>query len=389
VQLKDFKINLIDKFSPIPRYVQLIQRVKEMIVNTPVAVGERLPPNNQLAKFFRVDPMTMHKALSCLKQEEIVTMERGSGTFVKAISSDSHFSKENIRQPKGTLLVLLSSNSLDSNRNPYNWFVFSDPLQGIISACGDNGYSYHLLFVTRSKSLNLTSILEKENLNKFSGIIFLHTHYLPTLSFKTISIPWTEIPAGTPKKNRNNFVCIDQASGIKEALGYLLKLGHRRIGHIASVSDDGDFPRLTVFHQFIKKNRLPFDKELEVLAEIGSETDGYNAMLKLLELNSPPTAIFSDTDIRAFGAINAIRAKGLCVPEDISVIGFDDIAEAADFSPSLTTIQYPRVEQGYRSATRLIESIEDGKPNLKPEFLSTKLIIRRSCSPLLDKNERR
>ena len=104
-------------------------------------------------------------------------------------------------------------------------------------------------------------------------------------------------------------------------------------------------------------------------------------MLKLMELEKPPTAVFSACDIMAFGAIKAIQEKGKRVPEDISVIGFDDISLSRYMTPSLTTIKQPAVEKGATAARLLIDSLIDGKePDVK--ILDIELKIRNSTGPV-------
>ena len=108
---------------------------------------------------------------------------------------------------------------------------------------------------------------------------------------------------------------------------------------------------------------------------------GYAGASVLLERSHPPTAIFASNDVSAFGAMEAIRVHGLRIPEDVSVVGFDDIPQAAHVHPPLTTVRQPLEGMG-RTATRmLLEYIQDPQRPVERVELPTGLVIRQSCCP--------
>jgi LacI family transcriptional regulator len=110
---------------------------------------------------------------------------------------------------------------------------------------------------------------------------------------------------------------------------------------------------------------------------------GYRAMQTLLAVKPRPTAVFVASDVVAFGAMAAIRDHHLSIPEDISVVGFDDVPMAPYMAPALTTVHLPASEQGRRGGEMLIDLIE-GKPLSEQQlFLPAGLVVRESCGAIL------
>jgi len=105
----------------------------------------------------------------------------------------------------------------------------------------------------------------------------------------------------------------------------------------------------------------------------------YDAMRKLLALKNPPTAVFVDTDIKAVGAIKAAKDAGLRVPEDISIAGFDDMPEAANLDPSLTSVKVPYYKMG-KAAVKIFKESSGKNDKIESVALPSELVIRQSCA---------
>jgi LacI family transcriptional regulator len=108
---------------------------------------------------------------------------------------------------------------------------------------------------------------------------------------------------------------------------------------------------------------------------------GHKAMEQLLSLKNPPTAVFCSNDDMAVGAINAVFAKGLNVPNDISIIGFDDIASARYTNPSLTTVKKHIEKISKLGAEKILEVVEGNEHSGEKIFVETELIVRKSALP--------
>jgi LacI family transcriptional regulator len=149
----------------------------------------------------------------------------------------------------------------------------------------------------------------------------------------------------------------DSVQGVRLAIEHLVDLGHRRIGLIAGPSQ----PRKPHTHRDtymreIKSHRLHLDTSLIIETDL-TTIGGYNAMQKLLALRQRPTAIFAINDVLALGALRAAQSAGVRVPEQLSLIGMDDIFAAETTSPPLTTIAKPRYDIGTMAARFLLERI--------------------------------
>jgi len=136
-------------------------------------------------------------------------------------------------------------------------------------------------------------------------------------------------------------VCTDNLHGGRLATDYLLDLGHSRIGYIAAERGRRtNLDRLEAYKKALQGRGIAFDPALVVLGD-GYARGGKEAMSRLLALPSPPTAVFCYNDLTAIGAALAVREAGLQVPDDISLVGFDDIELAPYFHPPLTTVRQP------------------------------------------------
>jgi DNA-binding LacI/PurR family transcriptional regulator len=175
-----------------------------------------------------------------------------------------------------------------------------------------------------------------------------------------------------------NYVDADNKGGAYQAVSYLVNLGHKRIGYLGG-SFDFVFnqERFEGYLQVLKEHNLEYGKEL-TMESINTEESGYEAMRTLLESSLIPTAVFAANDLDAIGAMKAVRKKGLRIPEDIAVIGFDDIQLASHIEPPLTTIRQPIYEMGITAVSLLVQLIEGKKKEPLKVELSTQLIIRGS-----------
>jgi LacI family transcriptional regulator len=170
--------------------------------------------------------------------------------------------------------------------------------------------------------------------------------------------------------------------GAYDATRYLIELGHRRIGYIiGSPEMPCSLDRLAGYRAALADAGIPEDPNLIYQGDF-FRTPGYAASQHFLSLDDPPTAIFAANDLAAFGVMDGILQRGLHVPEDISLIGFDDIWEAGHVHPGLTTVRQPLEEMGRTAARLLLERLNN--PDLPGERVEmpTELVIRESCAPV-------
>lgn len=181
-------------------------------------------------------------------------------------------------------------------------------------------------------------------------------------------------------------VTADHEKGGYEATKYLVSTGHKRIGFIgASITNGKGLRRFQGYLNAMRDHRLPVEEDLIVGPDsisgpgYSTQNDGYQGMKRLLSLRKPPTAVFARNDFTAIGAMCALHDAGLTVPDDVSIVGFDNVPLATYTSPPLTTVDQPTVEQGRQAASLLLERIEGSKLRERKEInLSCHLIIRQS-----------
>ena len=174
----------------------------------------------------------------------------------------------------------------------------------------------------------------------------------------------------------------DNKRGGYLAAEHLLKLGHQKIGYIDRYVDHShSLDRKKGFIKALKDNGLEMPKDFIVRGEDFNYRDGRNAMRRLLDQKDRPTAVFAINDVIAIGAIRAIFDSGLRVPEDISIIGYDDIDICDHCMPRLTTIHYPKINVAKAICKQLLFRIEkSNKGKAKITMIEPRLIIRESTA---------
>jgi LacI family transcriptional regulator len=169
--------------------------------------------------------------------------------------------------------------------------------------------------------------------------------------------------------------------GAFNATEYLIQLGHKRIGIITGWMDlDSAVDRLEGYKAALWTHHIPFSEEL-VRQSTFQQLDGYKSAMELLTLPEPPTAIFASNDVMAFGVMDAVRETDRRIPEDVSVIGFDDIPQAGAIHPALTTVRQPLRNMGSVAAQMLLDLLKHPDIPAKRIELPTGLVIRDSCQP--------
>lgn len=185
-----------------------------------------------------------------------------------------------------------------------------------------------------------------------------------------------------------DFVSPDNLRGGFEATQHLIDLGHERIGFIgANLKGGSSLKRLQGYLKALEQHNIEIDERLvtgrnEDVSEVpgySTEEIGFEGMKRLLSLPKPPTAVFARNDFTAIGAMSAIKEAGLRIPEDIAIVGFDDISLAVRTSPPLTTVRQPMRLEGQLAAEMLLERIEGReKYSRRERILNCELIVRES-----------
>ncbi|MBN1427820.1 MAG: LacI family DNA-binding transcriptional regulator [Anaerolineae bacterium] len=257
-------------------------------------------------------------------------------------------------------------------------------IQGIDEAVAEAHYDL-MLYTTHRRKIRESSFVVSLARGLADGLLLVLPRdieaYLDTLGqqgFPFVLIDYAATSSDVPSVNAAN------QQGAYDATLYLAKIGHRRIGFITGdmVADSAQ-ERLMGYKQALAGSGIAFEAELVFQGDF-YQSKGFEGANSLLSLDNPPTAIFASNDMIAFGVYEAVRNRGLRTPEDVSVVGFDDIPQAAQVHPSLTTVRQPLQEMGRIATQMLLRWIEEDLDEpLGYTQLATELIVRDSaCSPV-------
>jgi len=262
--------------------------------------------------------------------------------------------------------------------------LFADPhlleiMRGIEAAA--NPRDYNLLLSTAREPADAASACARLlRSDVIDGAIVVETQDLQLFAeaLGSQDAPWAVIGyAGDPAIRT---VHADDYGGAMLATRHLLGLGHRRIGVINSMPRPFALDeRQRGIRATLAERGLQLDERLVAIGDFSIES-GERAGQQLLALPEPPTAIFALNDRMALGVIRAAQNRGLGVPGDLSVIGFDDISMATMVNPPLTTVHQPGFALG-EAATRALFALLDGKAAAPPEVLPTEFVVRGTTGP--------
>lgn len=289
--------------------------------------------------------------------------------------SPNYFAKKLVMNKSSLIAVFISGLEKLSTAEHFG-FNF---IEGIMEQSDKNDYDVIIFSEKTEKSYK--KICEEK---KIEGAIFIglksDDKYIKDI--KNMTIPVSVIDLYIRGKNIN-YISSDNEAGVKKALEYIYNIGHRDIAIIAGEynSQIGDI-RYNKYLEFVKNNNI-FNKNFITRGDFTRES-GYNAMQSMLSLKKIPSAVFAISDLMAIGAIQAIQDKKMKVPEDISVIGFDNIKACEYINPKLTTISQNAIEIGRESANSIIARLENKKVN-KKILIEPELVIRESCAENIKK----
>jgi len=266
--------------------------------------------------------------------------------------------------------------------SPYFFTItyFLQIINGIQNACKKYNQALMFFSLDQTKGESYVQISRKWLVNL---MIIMNVDYTRDISrdikdLQTAGVSFSIITRYLGKEKVNS-VCLDNDKGVKLALEHLVNLGHRRIGYISGNPNSADGPeRLEAFRKYSKEFGLDKDENLIAHGDFTFES-GEEAVKELLDLPQKPTAIFSASDYMAIGAMRTMKKRGLRIPQDISLVGFDNTLEAAYVEPPLTTVRQPLQEMGETAVDLAYKATKD--PNFIPQTVIKEpdLVVRESC----------
>jgi len=305
-----------------------------------------------------VSPETKRKIIEIAKQYNFVPNAFGKGLKSRTT--------ENIG-------VIFCRESQPLSGNPF----YSRVLEGIEAELAMNNYNLVLQLIPESQQEMLPKMVRQRQVDGLILAGIFQEQFIKNILSNNIFVVLID-----PKILRNNCsqVLIDNEYGAFTATQYLIQKGHRRIGFIS-----GDLERLSFKQRFngykkaLEYNNIAVDK---ALIQTGGLEKGYDHVKSLLMLDNRPTAVFAANDINAIHGYKAIQEQNLKIPDDVSIIGFDDIDLAKYSTPSLTTVRVYKEELGSIGVRTLLQMINGESKTPVTTIVPTRLIERESVKGL-------
>ena len=352
-------------------YRQIYHALKADILNGHYPPGSQLPTESELIQRFGVSRVTVRNALSLLQREGLVARIPAKGTFVRRNEVPSSTPK---------LIALLA---LDVQLD-----FFGKIIRGAEQEAAAQGYKLLVCSTDNDAEKERQCLLELQS--HVAGFVIApatgnqnHAHYGQLL---VQGIPFVFVDRYLPEFNIDR-VTSDNVQGGYLATRHLLELGHRRIGVISARKATTCTERLRGYQQALQEFDVPFDPAL-VAHAVGKRRDGWDEYLHqggaqtraLLNLPDPPTALFAMNDLLAAGALRYLRERGIAVPEQIAIVGYDGMELSELVSPSLTTVEQQSLRMGAEAVRLLVRRIREPESPAQHVVLPVNLRIRASTA---------
>ena len=326
-------------------------------------VDDKIPGERIFARELGISYMTVRKAVENLVAQGVLYKIPKKGTYV----ADPGKATGKTRN----ICYFLDSSIRDGVSSPYYSLIF-DALE---KEARKNGFN--ILYFS---DISETSV--RDTLNSVEGAIISCFPRIEDVVQKLKELmPVVCIDNRSVDKSIPSVV-IDNFNAVADAINYLCTLGHERIGFITGLEDsEVGRSRSAGYSSALKGNGIDEDTNLVFRGDYSFET-GMKGADHLLSLDRQPTAIMCANDAMAIGAIKIISKHGLSVPNDISVIGFDDIILSSRITPALTTVAAPVTEIAQQSVDMLVAMINGSSVDNRHVILPGELVIRETCASM-------
>ena len=257
--------------------------------------------------------------------------------------------------------------------------AYAPPLMfGINRVCNSMGYKLLVEAVEGGRRRN--GYMDLVRSKSIDALIVLNSSAEDEDLLDLIESQFPVVLIGSISHPKENSVRSDAVKAAERATRHLLNLGHRRLAHItyAPTRYMGAMERYRAFEKTVRKAGGQFDEELVAYGDFSIES-GYRAMQEILRRTRRFTALFAGNDTIAMGAMAALREAGLSVPQDVAVVGFDNLPIASYCQPALTTVNTEPMIHGEQAALAALELLEGHPVGTRTCKLSLRLVVRESC----------
>ena len=369
-------IQRVSKNNPLPRHLQAQTILREMVTSGKLKPGDKIPAELHIAERLGVSKMTVNKAILALT---------GEGLFIRAVGRGTFVAPPVTKKENGYTRIVLSfpEEATDVLQSDYYGSLCRGVAEFLEKAGPDVRCDLALV------SLAARDYVAEEERDPADGRLIIAPR---AESIASVEELWRQgksvivVGASWPGVQVSS-IDSDNFGGASAAIDHLTGLGHQRIALIyAEAETSNTQDRISGYRRALEQAGLPLDSDTEIPA-LYSWQIGAAARRKLTALfrnaAKPVTAVFAAGHYLALETKNVIREAGLRIPEDVSVVGFDDPLSAQLVYPPLTTVRQPLVEMGRRAAERVLNFIQGREERtLLREVLPTTLMVRRSSGPV-------
>ena len=376
------KTDLITKLNKKERtkilHMQLMTYFRERVLDGRLPAGTRLPTDGELAVQYQISRDTVRQALALLAGEGLIERVQGRGTFVIQPPSNG----STVAQLKQKQIGLVLNRTLRTQPT-------MNLLVGVEQAAKSHGYNVSFTYAEGEQEQQARDI-DRLRANHVLGMIIYPigdaTHDASIQQLQADHIPVVLMDRYFPGL-AIDYVGSDNVGGGYRATEHLLILGHRRIGYVFAQEETlrttSVYERWQGYCKALQKYEVPYDESLVIPDFRQLQSGTREGLVEFLQRPDRPSAIFAVNDYVALDILQAAKALHLRIPEDLAVIGFDDLEFAAHVNPPLTTIVQQFIDIGLRAGTLLISRIEGIVGAPKHIELPTSLVIRESCGAQL------
>ena len=308
---------------------------------------------------------TVSKALNDHRDISIETKER-----IRQIAKDMGYSPNSAAKAlKTNRTYNLGVLFVDDNQSGLTHDYFAHVLDSFKRTAEENGYDITFINGSKERSLRM-SYLEHSRYRGFDGVVIACINFYDP---EVVELVGSDIPIVTIDHVFNNRISIisDNVKGMRDLLTYIYEQGHRKIAYIHGANSSVTQNRLSSFYSTAETLGLEVPDSYILEAAYRDTNKAYEMTEKLLNLTNPPTCICYADDFSAFGGIRAIKERGLRIPEDISVAGYDGIQIGKHLEPQLTTLEQDTNNLGKLAAEKLISLIEKPKTTIIKQYVVT------------------
>lgn len=329
-----------------------------------------MPTIQEVAKQAGVSVATVSRVLNNSSVVSVKTRNKVQ-LVIDELNYQPNLLGRNLRRSETRMILVM----LQNIANPF----YSKIIKGIEDKAHEN--DYNVLICNTNTDIHLENVYLDFLRNKLvDGVIFACTA-MGTEEFNKLAEQYPVVLCNEyNSKLKAPVVTIDNEVAGYDAISHLIKVGHKRIAMISVNNVGSSHDRINGYKRALQDASLEFNEEY-IVYQSYSYKGGIRGIKELFELEEPPTAVFCISDLIAVGAVKELKRRGLKVPQDVAVVGFDNNSIAPMYEPSITTIAQPRYDIGKKSMEIMLERIKGNLKNNQIVKLEHELIVRDSTFP--------